>query len=195
MQDNKKKVIILDDDVFPKYSDVSDCDFYKRISDEDSKEFLATVEYLERKKIEHLDVHDYEAIIDFIQSTKFIEIALCDDDYLRLFKDESQESLQQLICQIEQTSIVFRPFFKCFSDEKQFLVERKNRRPLNSNELIGYDVVIMDLMMNDDYDNNFPGLANYLGELYKDGNHPGIFLISSRDELEEQKKCFVKRRK
>lgn len=191
----KKKIIILDDDILPKFADFPDDEFFKIISDEDSQEFVATSDYLKENNLIDLGTSDIEDIIEFIQSSNFIEDVLCCADYQKIFKDDSGKLLHQLILRVEKHNKVFLPFITCFNNKEKFIVEKKNVRPTNSRELLGYDIVIMDLFMGDDFDNDFEGLAKYIGELYDKDNNPGVFLISSRDELEEQKKLFRKEAK
>lgn len=186
-----KKIIIMDDDIYPKISDLPSCQFFDRLKDEDSDEFAITKQYLEDKNI-ITSTSGIEGVIEHIHSEELLSNTIQDSDYISLFTDLFKDELEEATSIVEQHLSVFSPFIECFNDKNSFSVEKKKYRPANARDLIGYDVIIMDLMMGDDFDNDFMKLAQYLGEIFTEENHPGIFLISSRDELEEQKKLFRK---
>ncbi|WP_253664580.1 hypothetical protein [Vibrio sp. Y20_XG_PY13] len=190
-----KNIIIIDDDIFTKFSDLPHCEFFKLLSDEDSEEFKNTHEYLIQTKGN--EYSDIEKAIDFIQSNRFIEETFLDTGYAELFntEDHTKTLFEQAEMEIKDRSKAFQPFLDCFSDNQKFTVNKRNDRPVNARDLKGYDIIIMDMYMGDDYDNDTEGFAKYLGEIFSENNTPGIFLISSRDELEDLKKTFRKEAK
>ncbi|HGF7231872.1 TPA: hypothetical protein AB5E19_003560, partial [Vibrio cholerae] len=96
---------------------------------------------------------------------------------------------------VKSRTKAFQPFLECFSDQQKFTVEKRNERPINASELENFDIIIMDMLMGDVYDDDPQRFAHYLGELFSEEKTPGIFLISSRDELEGLKKTFRKEAK
>ncbi|ASG02723.1 hypothetical protein [Vibrio anguillarum] len=190
-----KNIIIIDDDIFTKVSDLPHCDFFKLISDEDSDEFKKTKEYLTQTEDE--EYSDIEKAIEFIQSNLFIEKTFLDTAYAELFNTEEQTNtlFEQAKSEVTSRTKAFQPFLECFSDQQKFTVEKRNKRPVNASDLQDYDIIIMDMYMDDDYDNDVKSFARYLGEIFSENNTPGIFLISSRDELEDLKKTFRKEAK
>lgn len=186
-----KRVIIMDDDIYPKISDLDSCQFFTELKDEDSKEFCITKKYLEDKNI-ITTTSGVDEAIGYICSEKFLSDTIQDCGYISLFTGLSKDKLNKAILIVKHHLSVFSPFIECFSSQDSFILEKRKDRPVNARDLMGYDVIIMDLMMGDDFDNDFMKLARYLGEIFTEDNHPGIFLISSRDELEEQKKLFRK---
>ncbi|EKO3993430.1 hypothetical protein DX541_19295 [Vibrio fluvialis] len=190
-----KNIIIIDDDIFTKVSDVSHCDFFRLISDEDNDEFKKTQDYLIETKGK--DYSEVEKALEFIQSSTYIDEIFLDPNYEKIFDSLKQTKtiFEQAKVEVKSRTLSFQPFLDCFSDQQKFTVEKRNQRPANASELENYDIIIMDMYMGDDYDNNTIGFAKYLGELFSETNTPGIFLISSRDELEELKKTFRKEAK
>lgn len=190
-----KNIIIIDDDIFTKLSDLPHCEFFKLISDEDSEEFKKTYDYLIKTNSE--EYSDIEKAIDFVQSNRFIEETFLDTGYAALFNTEEHTKalFEQAESEVKNRAKAFQPFLDCFSDNQKFTVEKRNVRPVNASDLQGYDIIIMDMYMDDDYDTDTERFAKYLGEIFSDNNTPGIFLISSRDELEDLKKTFRKEAK
>ncbi|EGQ7789040.1 hypothetical protein ACS0KN_002219 [Vibrio cholerae] len=190
-----KNIIIIDDDIFTKVSDLSHCDFFKLISDEYNNEFKQTQEYLIKTKGNKYS--DVDNTLEFIHSFAFIDEIFLNQDYARIFvsSDQTHTLFEQAEIEVKSRTKAFQPFLDCFSDQQKFTVEKRNQRPINASELENYDIIIMDMYMGDDYDNNIKGLAEYLGGLFSETNTPGIFLISSRDELEDLKITFRKEAK
>lgn len=190
-----KNIIIIDDDIFTKVSDVPHCEFFKLISDEDNDEFKKTQEYLIQTKGGNYS--DIENTLEFIQSSFFIEETFLDKGYAKLFNtvDQTKTLFEQAENEVKSRTKAFQPFLDCFSEQQKFSVVKKNQRPVNANELGNYDIIIMDMLMGDDYDDDVERFAKYLGELFSEEKTPGIFLISSRDELEDLKKTFRKEAK
>ena len=190
-----KNIIIIDDDIFTKISDVPHCEFFSLLSDEDNDVFKKTQDYL--VKTEGEEYSDIEVAIEFIQSNHFIENIFLDTGYVALFNTEAHTKtlFEQAESEVKNRAKAFQPFLECFSDKQKFNVEKRNERPVNASDLEAYDIIIMDMYMGDDYDNDTERFARYLGEIFSDNNTPGIFLISSRDELEDLKKTFRKEAK
>ena len=187
------KVVILDDDLKLPTLSWSDGDLTKILNDDTSPEFELTKKFLEKNEI--TETGDLDELLRFINSSEFIEQVVQREDYKNLFEEGFKYDLLALLEKIEEKFALFQPFFKVFGDETKFTLEKRTKRPNNPNELAGYEVIIMDIMMDDHLDNDFSQLATYLGEIHHSGNSPAIFLISSRDELEDEKRMFRKEAK
>ncbi|MCW8354611.1 hypothetical protein N5P32_01245 [Marinomonas pontica] len=190
---NLIKVVILDDDLKSPTLSVSDNTIKKVLNDDTSPEFEKTKEFMKVSRIFESD--DLDELLSFINSQDFIERVLYRGDFQDLFDEDYRNGILALIAEIKEKTVQLNPFLTVFSDETEFILEKRITRPENPSELAEYDVVIMDIMMGDDLDSDFPKLAKYLGEVHRAGNNPAIFLISSRDELEDRKRMFRKEAK
>lgn len=191
------KVAFLDDDLI--LPDLLQCDesVNKALNDETSPEFDITLEYI-REHHTDIDSSDIDSVLDFVNSTDFFEKVLKDDSYHKLFGEEFESfrgGLVESIERIENKQKSLQPFLSFFNDSERFHINRMTSRPVNNNDLFGYDIIIMDIMMNDHFDNNFPGLAKYLGGIYDVGGCSALFLISSRPELDDEKELLRKEAK
>lgn len=190
---NLIKVVILDDDLKSPTLSISDNALKKVLNDDTSPEFEQTKEFMKASGIFESD--DLDDLLSFINSHDFIEKVLYRDGFQDLFDEDYRNGILALIAEIKEKTAQLNPFLNVFSDETKFILNKRITRPENPSELAEYDVVIMDIMMGDDLDSDFPKLAKYLGEVHRTGNSPAIFLISSRDELEDRKRMFRKEAK
>lgn len=189
---NHLKVVIFDDDITPTLNSLEN-NIRKALNDDTSPEFEITKEFIEKKEL--LNTEDLDELLTFISSPKFIKLVVLNEEFHSLFEGKFKEELLSLVTQINSTLLSFNPFLQVFSDESRYELIKKTTRPVNPRELSEYDVIIMDILMGDSFDQSFEKLAEYLGEVHRLGNKPVIFLISSRDELEDLKTMFRKKAK
>ncbi|RVT45631.1 hypothetical protein EMM73_13070 [Rheinheimera sediminis] len=185
-----KKVIILDDDLAEPTIMMEGANekIAHFLNDQGSKEFTETIQYIEKNEFVN-DIDDIDAIQTFVNSSDFVEKVLLKDDYKNLFDGAFHEHLKDFSDVINNRLNVFKPFFTVFGSEN-FQLSKTHKRPVSPDELTSYDVIIMDIMMGDSFDSEFIKLAEYIGNVCRRGNYPSVFLISSRDELDDEKETF-----
>lgn len=188
------KVAFLDDDLICPELKQCDDSVSRILNDDTSPEFSITLKYIRDK---HPDIasDDIDSVLAFMNSTFFFENVIKNHTYHERFSETFRAQLVESIELIEGKQKYFQPFLSFFNDHNRFEVTKMTRRPINNSELSDYDVIIMDIMMNDHFDNDFSGLAEYLGGIYAAGGCSALFLISSRPELDDEKELLRKEAK
>lgn len=208
-EETKTSVVIIDDDIIERPTINS---FHRKgvtlsptLNTTGSHAFVVTSEYLFQKGFIKNQENSAE-ISAYIESSEFVENAVLSPEYQKLFtepfvdldEDDDKDEIQELATfntellsyleLLDKKDYIFEPFLKIFSTD-EFELSKFDKRPSNNNDLAGYDVIIMDIMMGDDYD-DINKLAPYLGKIGDNEKRPIIFLISSRDELDDEKAAY-----
>tara|TARA_R110001592_G_scaffold192882_1_gene439962 strand:+ start:15019 stop:17022 length:2004 start_codon:yes stop_codon:yes gene_type:complete len=203
--ENKISVAIIDDDIierpninsFPK----KEVELLPILSDTGSHAFLVTTDYLFQKGLIK-DQGDTDEISIYIESSEFVENAIIVSEYQQLFIEPFEnldaDQIQELasfndvlvlfLDLLNKKDDTFKPFFNTFSNDP-FVLTKYNTRPSNNSDLALYDVIIMDIMMGDAFD-DINKLAPYLGSIGNNDKSPIIFLISSTDQLNDEKSTY-----
>lgn len=205
IEEKKISVTIIDDDIIERPNinsfQTKEVELLPILSDTGSHAFIVTSEYLYNKNFIQ-DQNNQDEIFSYIESSEFVENVITNSEYQKLFikpfQDLDEDQVQELtifntelISYLELFSKkddIFKPFFNVFTSDK-FLLDKRDKRPSNCNELSTYDVIIMDVMMEDDL-SSMDKLAPYLRNIGNNDKRPIIFLISSRDELNDEKAAY-----
>ena len=198
-------VVIIDDDIIerPKINSFQgkEAILSGSLTDTGSHVFTVTSDYLFNRGFIN-DQDNRDEIFSYIESSEFVESVITNSEYQSIFiapfagldEDQTQElttfntELASYIELFDKKDEIFQPFFNAFSSD-EFVLTKRNKRPTNNNELSTYDVIIMDIMMDDDL-SSMDKLAPYLGGIGDNEKRPIIFLISSRDELNDEKSAY-----
>lgn len=185
MAEQSIKISLYDDDL-REYT-ISDFDGIENyLEDSSSEEYDKTIHYLKENEIFDIDA-DREQVSEFIASPDFVTNVLIKPNYHQLFEGSFRESLGNSLRKIHDDERQFKAIYETFNSD-EFTINKYSKRPERGSDIEDTDIIIMDMMMGDELDIEPTKLASYLVDFYQSkAKLPIIFLISSRDELDEEK--------
>lgn len=186
MAKQQKKISLYDDDL--RANTISDFDGIEDyLEDSSSEEYEKTVNYLKQNGIIDIKAVN-EQIFDFIGAPDFVIKVLTKPDYHQLFDEGPfKESIIRSLEKMNDNEKQFEAIYEAFNSS-EFTINKHAKRPERGSDIEDADIIIMDMMMGDELDGNPENLASYLVDFYQSKDKlPIIFLISSRDDLDEEK--------
>ena len=129
---------------------------------------------------------ELDSIFEYISENDFFESVLRNREFQSILPEVLSLEIQRKIKEIDEEQVIFKNIKDAFKDRNPSFEEIKIR-PQNPSELEKYDTIFMDVMMGDNHDSVI-SVAEYLSKISTNKNPPQkIFLISSRDELNQNK--------
>ena len=133
-----------------------------------------------------------ESIENIVQSQCFIDNILFHKDFLALNIDDVTDILEAQISERNISKSALEKIKLAFSDPTKFTITELTERPRDASKLREYDLIVMDMMMNDKL--SYETLARYIKEIPDLATErvPLIILISHKPDLNKYRVTFRK---
>lgn len=190
MRNKKYKVVLIDDELKSlSYKDMSDI-ITDTLSDETCEEFEMILNFAQEvvPKLKEMHINEKK---QYMETNEFIKNVLLHKDIRQHVSEKFYDEFINIKEQRELSERSINIIKDTFKNTDKFSLELLDTRP-DSVVLVDYDLIIMDMMMDDNL--GAEDVARYLGEVIKNHddkkNQPLIMLISHRIELENYRLMF-----
>ncbi|WP_426596340.1 hypothetical protein [Pectobacterium brasiliense] len=193
---NKIKIAIFDDEIKPfGYTELDEK--IKSILNDVSSEIFSMIWSIAQDKLgfPQLDTLNRRTVQQFTSRDELVREVIFDDTFLKSAPDNITNLIKAQINQRELTNTSLKYVKTAFSDANRYEIEEHYQRPASPKELAQYDLIVMDMMMNDQL--SYEGLAEYLGSISSenDDKMPIIILISHKPDLDDYRILFREKSK
>lgn len=193
---NKINVAIFDDEIKPfGYTELDEK--IKSVLNDVSSEIFSIIWGIAQDKLNFppLNTLNRRTVQQFTSRDELVTEVIFDDVFLNSAPEYITDIIKAQKGQRELTNTSLNYVKAAFSDTDKYNIEEHYQRPASPKELAQYDLIVMDMMMNDQL--SYEQLAEYLGSISSenDDKMPIIILISHKPDLDDYRILFREKSK
>lgn len=193
---NKIKIAIFDDEIKPfGYKELNEK--IKIILNDVHSEIFSLIWEIAREKLSFPELKTLtpKKLMEFTTRDELVREVIFGDVFLNAAPEYIADIIKAQKSQRELTNASLNCVKSAFSDTNRYEVAEYYQRPKNPTDLAQYDLIVMDMMMDDEL--SYEQLANYLGSISSenDENMPIIILISHKPDLDDYRILFREKSK